>query len=82
MDIQRCKGLHTLDFSRVEHIITCMVLLSDTCMHAQLLIYLQLAGRWPIKRLIAVWRVQAIRPPSDPEMMAHAWGGMGVTSQM
>lgn len=40
--------------------------------HAQPLMYLQLAGRWPIKRLIAVQREQAIRPPSDPGTTVQA----------
>lgn len=40
--------------------------------HAQQLMYLQLAGRWPIKRLIAVSREKAIKPPSDPGTMVHA----------
>lgn len=39
-----------------------------------LLIRLQLAGRWPIKRLIAAPSEQAIRPPSDPGKKVQAGG--------
>lgn len=41
--------------------------------HTQPLLHLQLAGCWPIKRLIAVQREQAIRPPSEPRTTARAW---------
>lgn len=75
LEIHRCKSFNHSAHAythkcRTHEVIAFMVLLAHT--HAQPLMYLQLAGRWPIKRLIAVLREQAIRPPSDPRTMVQA----------